>query len=469
MKKLLILFYSLLCFGTEKGRAQYTVLHNFGSFTKDGTSPFGEVTPSGNKLYGMAWGGGANGEGTVFSMNTNGNNYTDMLDFDWTGNGAYPIGSFILYGKVLYGMTLKGGSNGIGTIFSIDTNGYNDIVYLSFNNNLTPFGAVPYGDLIITGNKLYGMTAAGGIPNDGIIFSIDTNGNGYRILHNFNRTLGAGPLGSLILSGSMLYGMTRIGGASDSGCIFSIDTNGNRFADILDFNSANGGYPQGSLILSGNRLYGMTALGGLYGSGCIFSLDTNGSGYKKLLDFNGTNGAKPDGSLILSGGFLYGMAYSGGLYDSGCIFSIDTNGSGYKDLFDFNNLNGTNPMGSLTLVGNTFYGMAYSGGLHKAGVIFTFTDTSITTGINKINAVSEMNVFPNPSKGSFTLSLSNVNEKCNVEIYNEMGQKVTFGMLKQVQHDYALDLSAQPNGVYFYRVIKESGGLVGSGKVVIEK
>ncbi len=32
-----------------------------------------------------------------------------------------------------------------------------------------------------------------------------------------------------------------------------------------------------------------------------------------------------------------------------------------------------------------------------------------------------------------------------------------------------INLSEQPNGVYFYRVIKEDGGLAGDGKVVIEK
>ncbi len=42
-------------------------------------------------------------------------------------------------------------------------------------------------------------------------------------------------------------------------------------------------------------------------------------------------------------------------------------------------------------------------------------------------------------------------------------------MLKQVQHDVQIDLSNQPNGVYFYRVIKEDGNLVGEGKLVIQK
>jgi hypothetical protein len=90
-------------------------------------------------------------------------------------------------------------------------------------------------------------------------------------------------------------------------------------------------------------------------------------------------------------------------------------------------------------------------------------------GIKNIFDNRNCNIFPNPNNGSFTLSLSNVTEKCNVEIYNIMGEKVNIGMLKQVQHDYEINLSSQPSGVYFYQVLNEDGSLVGEGKVIVQR
>ena len=76
----------------------------------------------------------------------------------------------------------------------------------------------------------------------------------YTVLHSFNDTAGAGPLGTLTLSGGMFYGMTAGGGANGYGCIFEMDTLGNHYRDIWDFDdtgsvgNANGELPEGSLI-----------------------------------------------------------------------------------------------------------------------------------------------------------------------------------------------------------------------------
>jgi len=95
-----------------------------------------------------------------------------------------------------------------------------------------------------------------------------------------------------------------------------------------------------------------------------------------------------------------------------------------------------------------------------------------TLGINNIitnTNKAEVKVYPNPSNGTFTLSLSNVNATCNVEIYNILGEKVFTETLPQNQSNNTISLISQPSGVYFYRVIEESGNLVGNGKLVIEK
>ena len=118
------------------------------------------------------------------------------------------------------------------------------------------------------------MTSAGGANAYGSIFSIDTNGTGFKKLLNFTDTNGASPLGSLTLFGKELFGMASSGGANNSGCIFSIDTNGKEYKKLFDFNGINGNFPGGDLTLSGDTLYGMTEIGGAHNYGVIFKLDT---------------------------------------------------------------------------------------------------------------------------------------------------------------------------------------------------
>ncbi len=209
-----------------------------------------------------------------------------------------------------------------------------------------PKGSNPHGDLTISHKILYGMGQLGGIHGDGAIFSVDTDGNGYRDLYDFNGPYGV--IGSLMIHGQRMYGMTSQGGGgvgvycpTGCGCVFSVDTNGTNFKELLKFNGNNGGYAWGNLTLFGGKLFGLSLSGGVNNAGCAFTIDTNGNNYKDILDFNQTNGAAPEGSFILLANKLYGMAAAGGVHSDGCIFSIDTNGNGYKDLHDFDGTNGS--------------------------------------------------------------------------------------------------------------------------------
>lgn len=92
---------------------------------------------------------------------------------------------------------------------------------------------------------------------------------------------------------------------------------------------------------------------------------------------------------------------------------------------------------------------------------------STETGIFKKNKSEELNIFPNPNNGSFTLSLSNVNEKCSFDVYNVLGERIY--QSKVNSKSAPIDLSRQPQGIYFYRVLNENGKLIGNGKLIIEK
>jgi uncharacterized repeat protein (TIGR03803 family) len=363
-----------------------TALTNLYSFTggNDGANPQGSLILSGTTLYGMTDEGGSSNNGTIFSIHTDGSNFTSLYSFTGGNDGAYPQGSFILSGTTLYGMASEGGNSGEGTIFSIQTDGSNFTSLYSFTGGND--GANPQGSLILSGTTLYGMTYEGGSSNNGTIFSIHTDGSNFTSLYSFTGgNDGAGPNGDLILSGSTLYGMTFGGGSSNNGTIFSIQTDGSNFTSLYSFTGGNdGGNPYGSLILSSGTLYGMTVDGGSSGEGAIFSIHTDGSGFTSLYSFTGGHdGAKPYGSLILSGSTLYGMTQRGGSSGGGAIFSIHTDGSSFTPLYSFTEANDVaNPFGSLILSGSTLYGMAAYGGSSGNGTIFSMhTDGSGFTSL----------------------------------------------------------------------------------------
>jgi uncharacterized repeat protein (TIGR03803 family) len=477
MKKLLLI--SLLSFCSSIFRvcdAQLTVIHNF-----DGTSggyPQGTLIISGNMFYGVTDGGGTHGDGVVFSMDSNGSNYKDLLNFNNNSfpQGAYPGNSIIRSGTQLFGTTYNGGIHGDGCVFSVDTNGnhYKDLLDCDFT-----IGAFPLGNLTLIGNVLYGLASVGGANNHGCVFSVDTDGTSFTDLHDFNVISGGyAPQGSMTLSvsGTVLYGMLNSGGANDSGAIFSIHTDGSNYKDIYDFTGPKGRNPQRDLLLAGNKLYGMALGGGANQDGVIFSVDTDGTAFTDLHDFTGTQGIEPFGDLILVGQKFYGMTYYGGIpYDSGLVFSIDTNGSGFTVLDELNGIDGAYPKGDLFLVGDKLYGMATYGGTSGNGVIFRLDTTNITTSIHQWSVNSgQWSVFPNPSTGIFTISVVGAQnlEPKNIEIYNVLGEKVNVEMLNPLacgQGDNLIDLSGQANGVYFYRLVSETGELIGEGKIVIQK
>jgi uncharacterized repeat protein (TIGR03803 family) len=395
MKKLTF-FFGFLFIGIIT-QAQYTVLLNFNG--TNGAFPKGSLTISGSTLYGMTneWLGAStySNVGNIFSIQTNGSGVNDLINF--SGNsfpqGSNPFGNLTLSNGVLYGMTSDGGANSYGVIFTLDTNGsgYSDMIDFSGIGGLNP-GENPEGSLTlsVTGDTLFGMTSGGGANGDGVIFSYYPVGNTFTPLVSFTGTtgsyLGANPTGSLTLSvtGDTLFGMTLNGGANGDGVIFSYNWKTNNYTDMVDFsgtvNPDSGANPIGSLTLVGKVLYGMTSSGGKYNYGCIFSLNSNGSSYKDLLSFNGINGYTPYGSLTFSRGMLFGMTGGGpsAYIFTGNLFSITTNATNFTNILNFTgnigSYPGLLPSGDLTLsvTGDTLFAMTPAGGVYGDGVIFSY-------------------------------------------------------------------------------------------------
>ena len=204
----------------------YNVLHIFGGSVDGlGISGFQVV---GSTLYGMTQVAGLvttdapDGNGTLFKINTNGSGYQILHSFAGSpGDGAQPNGGFYAIGSTLYGKTELGGSGGGGTLFNINTDGSGYSVLHNFGASAGD-GEEPLG-LLLDSSTLYGVTLTGGTSGMGTVFAMNVNGGDYATLHNFTggQADGAAPVG-LQLNGSTLYGLTTSGGNNGRGTVFSL-------------------------------------------------------------------------------------------------------------------------------------------------------------------------------------------------------------------------------------------------------
>jgi uncharacterized repeat protein (TIGR03803 family) len=346
----------------------------------NGQYPNGSLFSDGTFLYGMTSGGGTNNVGTIFKIKSDGIGFEKLLDFNPTGAiyGKSPLGSLFSDGIFMYGMTYLGGTNDIGAIFKIKPDGTGYAKLLDFTG--TSNGRWPNGSLISDGTFLYGVTEFGGTNEKGVLFKIKPDGTGFSKLIDFDGFAGAvdgsRPTGSLIFDGIFLYGMTYNGGINDRGILFKIKTDGTGYAKLLDFTVANGSNPSfGSLISDGTFLYGVTCHGGPSGEGTLFKIKPDGTGFATMHDFVGNpNGTHPYAALISDGTFLYGMTSGGGTSSNnsfGIIFKIKQDGTGFAKLFDFESLtSGSHPFGALISDGTFLYGMTQVGGQNNKGTLF---------------------------------------------------------------------------------------------------
>lgn len=224
----------------------YSIIHDFDGGTTDGANPYGALTLSGSTLYGMtSHGGSATNVGTIFKIDTDGSNFSLLHSFvGGSADGNQPYGSLALAGGTLYGMTTLGGANQ-GTVFKINTDG-NDFGLLHSFVVSANDGTNPSGDVTVVGSKLVGMTNGGGANSIGTVFEMNTDGSGFSLMHSFagGASDGKRPYGSLVLGDSTLYGLTERGGISGDGLgtVFSIaapilpgDYNNNGMVDAADY------------------------------------------------------------------------------------------------------------------------------------------------------------------------------------------------------------------------------------------
>ncbi|MBK9401439.1 MAG: T9SS type A sorting domain-containing protein [Bacteroidetes bacterium] len=224
---------------------QYTKLHEFDGPT--GQLPNGTVMQAANgKLYGMTTTGGQGGAGVIFSYDISTSTYAIVHDFNFT-NGFSPFGNLMQGANgLLYGMAFGGGATGNGVLFSFNTANNGHSVLHNFDG---VNGSAPMGTVMENAGVFYGNTSQGGTNNKGVIFSFNPSSGTYTKLHDFAVATGCTPFGNVMMaSDGKLYGMTLNGGVNNLGAIFSYNLSSGVYTKIYDGSFPTGGLPYADLI-----------------------------------------------------------------------------------------------------------------------------------------------------------------------------------------------------------------------------
>jgi uncharacterized repeat protein (TIGR03803 family) len=389
---------SLVCSATATLAAAttFTTLVNFDP-ANGGYSNFMSLAQGlDGDFYGTNFGGGANGQGAVFKVSSEGA-LTTLYSFCPLPNcpdGQDPEGGLVLgTDGDFYGTTAGGGSNGWGTIFKITAGGSLTTLYSFCAKAKCADGVWPFGGLVqATDGNFYGTTQFGGAyfgsgyiscgSGCGTVFKLTPEGK-LTTLYSFcaqvNCADGAYPVpGILQATNGNFYGATQGGGnngaCENCGTIFEI-TSAGALTTLHTFGLADGKIPFGALVqATDGNLYGTTASGGANDWGEVFKITPTGT-LTTLYSFGGTDGGSPYAPLAqATNGSFYGTTFLGGGDSEGTVFKMTLTGK-VTTLHRFDGTDGSNPSGALLQATNgEFYGTTSQGGSLNAGTAFSMAE-----------------------------------------------------------------------------------------------
>ena len=232
-----------------------------------------------------------------------------LYSFTGGSDGGVPASSLLADASGnLYGTTLRGGTNDSGTVFKLTPSGTLTVLH-SFTGGPSD-GAHPQAGLIAdAAGNLYGTTLSGGGNDLGTVYKLTLSGS-FTVLHSFagGALDGSTPAAGLIADAAgNLYGTTVDGGTKDLGTVYKLAPSGvltvlHSFAGAPD----DGEQPHARLLAdAAGNLIGTTLAGGAKGTGpstgdgIVFQLTPSGT-YTVLHSFLGypNNGGGPYEGVI---------------------------------------------------------------------------------------------------------------------------------------------------------------------------
>jgi uncharacterized repeat protein (TIGR03803 family) len=159
-------------FSLDLSDGRLVVLHSFKG--EDGANPMGNLLLENDALYGTTF-ASTTGCGTVYKITPKGKFatlYTFQGDTN-NGDGCNPPGGLAWYNGNLYGTTESGGggfTNTYGTVFELSPDGSETV--LNAFQGPPQDGQEPFAGLAVVNGTLYGTTLKGGANYLGTVFSV---------------------------------------------------------------------------------------------------------------------------------------------------------------------------------------------------------------------------------------------------------------------------------------------------------
>jgi hypothetical protein len=151
-----------------------------------------------------------------------------------------------------------------------------------------------------------------------------------------------------------------------------------------------------------------------------------------------------DFGYILSGSGLIGNSYHSAL-----IAKVDSVGNLlWNQFYSIPGIPYWNDFSSITVGFDQSYvvcGFAEYNSDTKLRILKTNPDPNLITYLPDISVKKELLIFPNPTKGKFTVSMKDIKK---VEVYNLAGEKI----MEQRYNCSNFDLSLYPKGIYFIKM-----------------
>jgi len=438
--------------------------------------------------------------GTTTLSNTSNSVNMFIVKYDATGN-------------VLWAKSADG--NSVGAARSVTTDAYNNILLTgTFALSSIIFGTdtlsnAGFSDMYIakydsTGNVLWAKSTGGnyGVGASSIVTDI----------------LGNIIVGGYFSSSSIIFGSTTLTNVGNQDMfIAKYDAIGN----VLWAKSAGGNNYDGAasvttdvwgnVIIAGafqnpSITFGSTTLINV-GNEDMFIVKYDTSGNVLWAKSAGDN--LPDGASSVSSDASGNIVLAGWFSSSSITFGTTTliNAGSYGDIFIVKYEGNGNVLWAKSVGGNSYDGI-YSltidvsdnilmAGEFRSPTIIFGSDTLSSVGISggydmivaKLSSVTGMEIpsaaaqsdiliYPNPSSGKFTVSLchaefvsaSNQTLKQvqgDIAIYNVLGEKAGSWQLAAGKKEIMIDISSQPEGIYFIQVKTEQG--VAGRKLIIQK
>jgi hypothetical protein len=108
------------------------------------------------------------------------------------------------------------------------------------------------------------------------------------------------------------------------------------------------------------------------------------------------------------------------------------------------------------------------GGIVSISATHLFIVTpEITTGLERINSVTNVSVFPNPMQNRATITFENPNNlNHTLDVFDMQGSRV-INITNITSNQVSIEKNKLPGGMYFYKLIQNANA-VATGKIIIE-